>query len=319
MWVPRIRDKFNVQRLRSKTLYRTFLVKMEACNHVTADDYGQGTKVCLKCGKVMDDMLFGEHDNNNNNSSDDSFQKFQDYYRFSYDTIIREFLCDSLAPIHLDQGFLNATVIGRLYQIALMDPRHENYLSLSLRNAKDRGRLAYLVWDTLQAQRAPRPPADIAYLLQTSTKFMRETEKELQLQPSFSPLCAYVPRLTHELYLPQWIVAAVDEAAWHCGHATLTTPEHYIGAMLLLVGKYLKPTMVGCTHLLTADNISQVVGCSSARLIKLCHLMPFDVRSSIITALIKKAKKQNLSDVATDLGFYQAKLKRSDHGQAAAK
>ena len=132
---------------------------MFECNHVYVDDYVSGTQVCICCGLVADTVLYGEEvarrpleeekrrEPRKRKTKDDEGLLGQLYY----DVVLREFLFDTLAPVHMDCAGIIDRTIGTLYQIAMEDDRKSFYLNLSVRNIRDRGRLAYVTWETLKA------------------------------------------------------------------------------------------------------------------------------------------------------------------------
>ena len=232
------------------------------------------------------------------------------HYPFSYDAIVREYLMDALAPVHMDHGYLVDRIIAELHKIVNEDPLMDKYLSLSLNNCKDRGRLAYVAYDVMQAERCPRPPVEIAVLMETCTSFMRGAEKELKRQPSYSPLCEYVRRLAGELFLPQWCVSAVEEACWHSlmGQDCVSTPEHYIGALLLEVGHLLETDMIGMAHMLTRDKVAAAAGCGGQRLCRLRARLSLAEKMAVASKLLKFAALRHLSlpHLGCVLAHYQA-------------
>ena len=261
-----------------------------SCQHIIADDFASGTRVCIACGHVMDVILFGDPGKAShapqgchpppsrplpNNTTE----------TFPYDTMIREFLYDSLAVIQMNQSYLVDRVIGELYNIAFFRSDTYFYAHLSLRSAKDRGRLAYVVWNTMRAEKCPRAPMEVAILLETTTTHMRAAEKEIGNQPSYSPLVDYVPRLAAELALPHWAVLAVKEACWHAERGLpLIRPEDLVGAVLVELGIILQTHMVGLAHKLTIEDVVDVVGCSAHRL----HVLRTKLTGSVRAALVNK-------------------------------
>ena len=281
--------------------------------HILVDDYSQGVRVCIVCGYVFSVQLFGEDNSTSAAATTTCPPKvpsmFAQRNRFisevPYELIIREFLFDSMAPINMDTGFLVDKVLRDLH---LASKKKERYSRLSLRNETDRGRLAFLVWNAMQEERCPRPPADIACLLQSTTVAMRAAEKELHFQPGYAPLAAYVSRLANELMLPQWIITAVEDACWHCGSETMTVPEQFIGAMLLHVGIMFGKGIVGLTHLLTVEKIASVVGCEPSRLNYLRDCMGTATRRTLLEKVYRQAIKSKvpISSLGCDVAYHQA-------------
>lgn len=305
------------------------------CQHAFIDDVVSGSRVCYICGHVcLESVMFGEEfatlGNRAAKSSSESAAvpapaaavpaadvgrpiappgKIFSQSPICYDMMVREFLHDSLAPVHMDSSFLIDKTVGVLYQIALEDKANEAYLHLSLNQAKDRGRLAYVLWDVLKMEKCPRPPLDLAVLLNTSTLFMRSAEKELDRQPSHSHLADYVHRLAGELHLPGWCAGVVEHACWHTtGSNAMVLPEHMVGAIMLELGHLLTTHVVGMGHALTVDHISSTLGCSKQRLERLRDRLTLGVKATLIARLCMLAQKRKIHvhDLACLLAVHQA-------------
>lgn len=275
-------------------------VKSKMCddNHILCDDLRTGTRVCVSCGKVFDVLLF-DSDVTNATSSvcDPNARQLLPLTPFNNDVIVREFLLDGLALLHMNNGFFVDRVINALHQIAGAYEDNDEYIGkhyvkLCVRHERDLGRLAYVVLDTMHAEHCPKSPAQVAHALNTTTAFMRMAEKELSQQPAYSQFNAYVPRLTAELYLPRWISIAVEKAVQHVTNHVVI-PEHIIGAILWAMGDLLRAStvFVDVSHMLTVDKIVTVVGSTEKRLLEL--------RSSLPQAVTKTLKRVIRRDVAT--------------------
>lgn len=290
---------------------------MFECNHVYVDDYVSGTQVCICCGLVADTVLYGEEvarrpleeekrrEPRKRKTKDDEGLLGQLYY----DVVLREFLFDTLAPVHMDCAGIIDRTIGTLYQIAMEDDRKSFYLNLSVRNIRDRGRLAYVTWETLKADKCPRAPQELAILFNTCTTFMRSAEKELDRQPTYSHLSDYAQRLCGELHVPSWCVSAVEEACWHAeSFNSVTVPEHTVGAIILELGRVLRTNLVGLNHSLTAASIATIVGCSEQRIERLHSQLPLSVEMALWLKLFQVAKRKNLkvNQLACELALRQA-------------
>lgn len=277
------------------------------CRHIVADDLATGTRVCLNCGRVFDVLLFGDddmappvanhHTAGNNSCCDRSTWEplIQQPRVFANDVLVRECLLDSLAHLQMNNGYFVDRVMGALHQIANTYEEKDNetwvgrrYIHLSVKLEKDRGRLAYVVWDTMMAEHCPRAPGEVAYTFNTTTQHMLAAEKELCRQSAFSPLADYVPRLVAELHLPGWVSLAVEKAAWYV-YDHLAHPEPMIGAILLVLGDMLKPNTPGVSHMLTLPNIATTVGCTEHRLLELRRRLPTGVTAALKRALRRGA------------------------------
>ena len=257
------------------------------CKHIIANDYQRGVQVCLSCGFVFDVQLYGEevlsptcpptsawqrqhpllrdggprrghgrrrrhqaHQQERGRGEGGDNNAGYYYYDFPYDMIVREFLMDTLAPIHMNLGFLVDTIVGQLYNIAIEDGR-SIYGRLNLSKPRDR------------------------------------------------VLSAYVPRLAHELCLPQWCISGVEEACWHAAEGSLylstAPPEQEVGAILYALGLLLETDMIGMVHLLTLDKIAAVVGCQPGRIKQLRDRLCVSIRIALIEAVYRNAKKRHIS------------------------
>ena len=289
------------------------------CKHEYINDVSTGSYVCYICGYVSEDScIFGEEFGRSKNAAAPAantsarpLAKHKGYTQTPpcYDMIIREFLYDCLAPVHMDSSFLIDRTVGLLYEIAMENKLHEKYMHLSVNLARDRGRLAYVLWDALKMEKSPRPPMDLAVMLNTTTAFMRMAEKELDRQPSQSHLADHVQRLAGELYLPGWCTSVVEDGCWHTtpGNA-MVPPEHMVGAILLELGDMLKSHVVGMAHALNAQTISTVIGCSVQRIVRLQDRITVDVKGAMIGKLLMLAQKKKIHvhDLACLLAVHQA-------------
>lgn len=291
------------------------------CNHTICDDLRTGTRVCINCGKVFDVILLDGQQQQEQTITDPCYPTpWCSAYAsiFSHDVILREFLLDTLATVHMEHGYIVDRVISNLHKIAEDEVEKDNedyvgkrYTQLSVRQQKDLGRLAYVVWDTLQAEHCPRSPDLLARLFNTTTQFMRMAEKELARQPAYSPLADYVPRLVAELNLPLWLSIAVEKASWHASHQ-LTDPEPFIGAVLLTAGMLLKTDMPGLDHMLTVSKIAALVNCTEHRLKQLQKRLPQEVTIELIKSIgahssaQSSAQKEIIKSKARELAVHQA-------------
>ena len=215
-----------------------------------------------------------------------------------HDMLVREFLLDALAPLHLDTGILVDRTVAELYKIVAEAPiANSHYLQLSVRKRVDRGRLAYVLWDTLTSEGCPRDPKDIAIILETTTAHMRRAERELGRQPSNSRLDQYVNRIGGELGAPHWTIEAVKRACWHESHR-MNTPEHLVGAIFLELSKTVSSNRPSLREtlgdVLSIGNIITVVHCQPRRLTRLAGTLSVSTTQSLIDSIDKRLYMQSV-------------------------
>ena len=290
------------------------------CRHMIALDPREGTEVCLYCGLVMDPMVVGASVYRSRSLSPPCSRQLDEWttVRKFRDVVLREFILDAFAVYHMDTGSLADRVLLELHRIANDEmPICSQYARLSLNKAVDRGRLAFVVWDCLQHEGIPRSPLEVAVTMETSTVYMRKAEKELNRQPSYTPLSNYASRIIRELGLPHWMELAVKEGCWHCEHC-LTAPEAMIGALIIDLADYLDPQMSGLEFALTPKDVSQVIGCSVESLIRLGRKVPHQASLAMLDKMEEKTGfgLSEAHQAGRLLAFEQAKnLSRRKNGR----
>lgn len=223
-----------------------------------------------------------------------------------YDVEIREHLLDALAPMHMDTGILVDRTVAELYKIALdgKSKATDRFLQLSMRKRADRGKLAFVLWDTLVSEGCPRDPKEIAIIMETTTAYMRQTEKALRRQPSHSPLENYVPRIGAELGVPHWAIELVKKASWHECHR-MNKPEDLVGALFVMLGEAARPNgPVGVRgHLLTPAGIGKALDCTPRRLARLRSSLSPSTARCILDGVAKKIRKTGGTHCLTELSL----------------
>ena len=192
-------------------------------------DHRSGCHVCCACGVVVDALAFG--DGQVPDTPTDAANLFGDAAvaaRGEWE--VREFLHDSLQPEY-DCSYTIDRVLAMLHQHLHKVAGYTEPGCLSVRHERDRGVLAFFVWETLNREGHPTAPQHICRLLDANVKHLRQAERCAGPSTPCLP-SQYVPRLVDELELSFGIhrlLAAVCRA--NCDHLT-HRPEIVVGGML---------------------------------------------------------------------------------------
>ena len=185
-------------------------------------DMGEGTEVCTDCGLVTCDLIFGGIGGHGGRHATDPHLE---------ELTLRDALLEWLAIIHQDSGFLVDRVLANLERyvregrIASMPRAH---------HARERGVLAFVLWETMCEHDFPRSPREIAHLLDTTASDMQRAERRMGVAPTFCPPSSYVDRACAELSLPFATMEAVKRSVGEFEHL-MQRPESIVGAVLLLL------------------------------------------------------------------------------------
>ena len=241
------------------------------CHHErTIDDVRNGCEVCENCGLVVNDQMFGDQMFMApplamvESPASVEAQPLSVTCSLTNEFLIRMELFDALAVVHMDTSFMIDHIMNNIIRYAELEstPMHvrEKLRTLNVKSKGNRGLLAFITWNTLNQHECPRPPQEIAHLLQTTLPEMQQAERDLNLQPTYCLPSSYVPRICSELQLPYVVTRTVVKAVATQDHS-MCKPESIIGGVLL----QLKAKFARLWHDQLAFDLKSDEGCRVAR------------------------------------------------------
>jgi len=153
--------------------------------------------------------------------------------------IIREALMDTLALISQDTHFLVDRIIENL-EAEFANEEEKNLFNIQV--AGDKAMLSYILWETLKENRIYRTIEEIAYLMESPVRNIRQAEKRSKRSTMHISPSAFADRMCSCVQITWFpMVSLIRMGVEELNFEFLVKPQILIGAVILITKSIVFP------------------------------------------------------------------------------